>query len=161
MKLFLRLLINVATLLMVDTMLDSVQVNGIAAACIAALLLSIFNAVLRPLLILVTLPLNILSLGVFTLIINAFMFYLTAKLVPGFTVNGFWAAFWGALLFAIVNFVFNKLVKPGPGRVQVRTWRSHAPQQPQEQPRRGTVIDAEIVSEERAPQQSSGSLSGR
>lgn len=160
MQLLLRLLINVATLLMVDTMLESVQVNGLAAAFVAALLLSAFNAVLRPLLILVTLPLNILSLGVFTLIINAFMFYLTAKLVPGFTVNGFWAAFWGALLFSIVNFVFNQMVKPGPARVQVRSWRQPQPQREPEQPRRGTVIDAEVVSEERQPG-SGGSLTGR
>ncbi len=106
-----RLLVNALALVIVAYFLPGVHVTGFGAAIVAALILGIVNAILRPILILVTLPAVILTLGLFTLIINAITFYIVAHLHIGLTVDGFWSAFWGALLLAIVSFALSTLVK--------------------------------------------------
>ncbi len=110
--LFVRLLVNAVALLLVAYFVPGVHVNGFLAALLVALILGIVNTVLRPILILLSLPLEILTLGLFTLVINAALFYFVAKLHIGLSVDGFQAAFLGSLLLSIVSFVLSAFVRP-------------------------------------------------
>ncbi len=87
------------------------HVASFTAAIVAALILGIVNAVIRPVLIILTLPVVILTLGLFTLVINAITFYLVAHLHLGLTVDGFGSAFLGALVLTIVSFVLSSFFK--------------------------------------------------
>ena len=89
---------------------------------VAAILLGIVNAFVRPLLILLTLPFTIVTLGFFLLVVNAAMLALVAALLPGMHVTGFWAAFWGALIVSIVSWIGSILFGP-KGRIQVHVHR--------------------------------------
>ena len=94
----LRWLVLTAAVLTACWLLDGIRVNGIFPALLAAALLGILNAVFRPILILLTLPLNILTLGLFTFVINALMLMIVSAVIPGFDVRGFWTAVFGALI---------------------------------------------------------------
>lgn len=107
--------VNIIALMASAHLIAGVNVSGWQATVTAALILGLLNAFLRPIIIILTLPLNIFSLGIFTLFINGFMFYLAAKFVPGFTVAGFKSAFWAAILFSIVSFTLNFLLRPRLG----------------------------------------------
>jgi putative membrane protein len=111
-----RLIINALALLAVAYLIPGVHVSGIGAALVAALILGIVNAVLKPILIILSLPLEILTLGLFTLVINAALFYLVAKLGIGLSVHNFGAAFIGALVLSIVSFVLSSLVSATAGK---------------------------------------------
>ncbi len=87
-------------------LLPGVQVSGWLAALAVAVVLGLINAFIRPVLVLLTLPINILTLGLFTIVINAVLILLTSKIVPGFAVSGFW---WAAL-FSIVLFLINAVL---------------------------------------------------
>ena len=89
---------------------------------VAAVLLGIVNAFIRPLLILLTLPFTVVTLGLFLLVVNAAMLSLVAALLPGMHVAGFWAAFWGALVVSIVSWIGSMLFGP-KGRIEVRVHR--------------------------------------
>lgn len=89
---------------------------------VAAVLLGIVNAFIRPLLILLTLPFTVVTLGLFLLVVNAAMLGLVAALLPGMHVAGFWAAFWGALVVSIVSWIGSMLFGP-KGRIEVRVRR--------------------------------------
>ncbi len=90
-----------------------IHVTGPTAALIAALIFGVINAILRPILIVLTLPAVILTLGLFTLIINGFVFWLVAKVNIGFSVDNFWpSAVLGALVLSIISFILSHLVKP-------------------------------------------------
>ena len=82
---------------------------------LVVVLLSFFNAVLRPLLVLFTLPFILLSLGLGLVVINAWLFMLVGKLVTGFTVDGFWSAFFGAAIVGVTNFAMSRLIGRPPG----------------------------------------------
>jgi len=114
MRLLLLWLVNALSLLAVAYLLPTVTVASFYAAVITALLLAIVNTVIRPVLMLVTLPINILTLGLFTLVINALLFWFVASFVEGFRVAGFWAAFWGALLYSLVSTFASSLLVPRP-----------------------------------------------
>lgn len=111
MKILLRWLINTVAIMLMALYLPGIVVSGFYAALIAALVLGIINALIRPILVILTLPVNILTLGLFTLIINAFLFWFTATIVKGFEVAGFWPAFWGALIMWLVAWMTNWLLK--------------------------------------------------
>jgi len=87
-----------------------VTYTSAGALWVAALLLGLVNAVVRPILIFLTLPLTLITLGLFLLVINALMLMLVSALVKGFKVNGFWTAFWAAIFIAIVSFITNRLI---------------------------------------------------
>jgi putative membrane protein len=89
---------------------SGVSVDNWVTVFVAALVLGLLNAFLRPVLILLTLPVTLLTLGLFTLVINAFLFYLAAHLVRGFHVAGFWQAFVAALVFSGVSFLLNVFI---------------------------------------------------
>jgi putative membrane protein len=110
MGLLIRLVVNALALLAVAYLIPGVHVAGFVSALIAALILGIVNAFLKPILVILSLPLEILTLGLFTLVINAALFYLVAKLGLGLTVDNFGAAFLGALVLSIVSFILSSLV---------------------------------------------------
>lgn len=111
MKLFLRWLISAAALMLIAMYVPGIKIAGFYSALIAALIFGLINALIRPLAILLTLPVNILTLGLFTLVINALMFWLASTIVKGFYVSGFWPAFWGALIMWIVAWFTNMMLK--------------------------------------------------
>lgn len=98
-----RWIVNGAALLLVAYLYPGVQVGSFTAALIAALVLGLVNAVVRPILVILTLPVTILTLGIFLFVINALLFWLVAEVVPGFTVAGFLAALIGSLLFSVIT----------------------------------------------------------
>ncbi len=106
MSILLNWLISTIAIIISAYILPGIKVPNFTTAFIAALVLGILNAVIRPLLLLLTLPVNILTLGLFTLVINAVIILLVSSLVPEFQVNGFLSA----LLFAIVLSVINSLL---------------------------------------------------
>ena len=106
----LRWLVLTAAVLTASWLLDGIRVNGIFPAILAAALLGILNAVLRPLLILLTLPLNILTLGLFTFVINALMLMIVSAIIPGFDVRGFWTAVFGALIIGAASWLLNRFI---------------------------------------------------
>ena len=108
-KLMLVWLINTGALFAVPMLMSSVKINNLAVAFLAAAVMGLVNALLKPLLILLTLPVTILSLGLFLLIVNGLMFWLVAGLVPGFQVAGFWSAIGGAILFSIISWALSAL----------------------------------------------------
>lgn len=117
MRLLAVWLVNALSLLAVASLLPSVTVDSFYAAVVTALVLSVVNTVIRPLLVLVTLPISILTLGLFTLVINAMMFWFVASFVKGFHVAGFWSAFWGALFYSLISTAASWLLVP---RVYIR-----------------------------------------
>lgn len=111
MTLLLRWLINALVLLGIAYYVPGIRVAGFYAALIAALILGLVNAVIKPLIVFLTLPVNILTLGLFTFVINAFLFWFVATVVKGFEVTGFWPAFWGALIMSVVSWLLGSISK--------------------------------------------------
>jgi len=110
MKLILRWVINALALILIAYLVPGITVSSFYIALMAALFLGIVNAVIRPIIILFTLPVNILTLGLFTFVINAFMLWFVSSFVKGFDVAGFWPAFWGALIFWLVTWFSSSLL---------------------------------------------------
>lgn len=110
MYLLLRWLISALSVLAAAYIVPGVRVANFWSALIAALVIGLVNALIRPLIIILTLPVNILTLGLFTLVINALMFWLASSVVKGFDVANFGAAFWGALVFWLVSWIVNGLL---------------------------------------------------
>lgn len=113
----LRWFVLTAAVLAASWFLEGIHVAGLFSALAAAATLGILNAVLRPLILLLTLPVNILTLGLFTFVINAFMLQIVSGVIPGFTVRGFWTAVFGALIIGVVSWLLNGFVG-GRGRVE-------------------------------------------
>ncbi len=105
-----RWILNAVLLFIVAGLLGGLQINGFWAVVAAGLVLGLANAIIRPVLIIVSLPLNILTLGLFTFVVNALMIMLTGRLVGGFYVAGFWSAVWAAVLMAIFGGIISGLV---------------------------------------------------
>ena len=110
MNLILRLIVNAAALLIVAYFVPGVHVTGIVGAIIAAVVLGIVNAIIKPILVILSLPLEIITLGLFTFVINAVLFYIVGHLGIGLVVDGFVAAFIGAIVLSIVSFVLSSLL---------------------------------------------------
>lgn len=91
-------------------LMDGIHVNGVFAAFAAAAMLGILNAIFRPIALLITLPINILSFGLFTFIINAAMLKMASSLIAGFDVTGFWTAVFGSLFISIISFLINSFI---------------------------------------------------
>jgi putative membrane protein len=112
----LRWSINLLALVMAGSMINGIRIESIGMSVVAAGILGLVNAVIRPVVLILTLPINLLTLGLFTLVINALMLELVAAVVPGFIIEGFWAAFWGALVISVVSWLVNLFVG-GDGRM--------------------------------------------
>jgi putative membrane protein len=94
-----------------------IEVDGVLPLFFAAVVLGIFNAILRPLILLVTFPINLVTLGLFTFVINGAMLKLTSDVVRGFSIHGFWSAVVGALLLSVFSFLLNVFVSEN-GRIE-------------------------------------------
>ena len=110
-RLVLVWLINTVALVAVAYLMPSVTVSSFGAALIAALVLGLINAFVRPLLVLLTLPVTILTLGLFIFVLNGLLFWAVAEWVEGFAVGGFWSGVIGAILFSIVSWLLSALVQ--------------------------------------------------
>jgi putative membrane protein len=109
-------------------LLDGIRVSGFLSAVAAAAILGILNALFRPILLILTLPINILTFGLFTFVINALLLLLASGVIPGFEVRGFWAAVGGSIVISLVSWLLNSFIgergtvqyvdlrKTGPGR---------------------------------------------
>ncbi|MEI7620720.1 MAG: phage holin family protein [Candidatus Falkowbacteria bacterium] len=111
MKLIIRLLLNALALLAAPYIITGVNVSSFYTAIIAAIILGLVNAVIRPILILLTLPITILTLGLFTLVINSLLVLFVASFVKGFTVIGFWPAFFLSLFLWLTSWFTNLMLK--------------------------------------------------
>ena len=103
-------IINSLAILIVTYIVKGIQVASPITAIVVALVLGIINTFLRPFIILITLPINIFTLGLFTFFINGFLFYLVSKIVKGFIILGFWPAFFGSLLFSAISLFLSLMV---------------------------------------------------
>lgn len=112
-----RWLTLTAAIIVASYMIDGIRVTGVFSAIFAAAALGILNAFFRPIALILTLPINILSLGLFTFIINAVMLKMASGIIPGFDVHGFWAAVWGAFLISVVSWLLNAFIG-GRGTVE-------------------------------------------
>jgi putative membrane protein len=110
MRLLLTWLINAAALMALPFLMHSVTVTNIGAALVAALVLGLVNTIIRPVLVVLTLPVTLVSLGLFILVINALLFWLVAHLVEGFHVAGFWSAFLAAILYSVISWALSTLL---------------------------------------------------
>lgn len=110
MRLLITWLVNAAALFALPYLLESVHVDSFSAALIAALVLGLVNTLVRPILVLLTLPATVLTLGLFIFVINGLLFWSVANFVPGFHVAGFWSAVGGALLYSILSWAFATLL---------------------------------------------------
>ncbi|MEO7150099.1 MAG: phage holin family protein [Burkholderiaceae bacterium] len=107
MKILVRWLLLAAALLLVAHLYSGVQVTNFTSALIAALVLGLFNALLRPLLVLLTLPVTLITLGLFLFVINALMFYFAASVLQGFGVSSYLAALIGSLIYSVCGVVID------------------------------------------------------
>ena len=112
LSLLARWIVNAAALLLIAYLYPGVAVQSFFAAAVAALVLGLVNAVVRPILILLTLPVTILTLGLFLFVVNALMFWLVAEIVPGFGVSGFVAALVGSILYSLITLITSWLLFP-------------------------------------------------
>ena len=115
-----KLAINALALLIVDEMFARIWLDNTQVTIASAVVLALVNTYLRPLILALTLPVNLLTLGLFTLVINAAMLKLVSWLIPGFHVEGFWTAIGGALVISLISFLLNWFLNPGKVRLQVR-----------------------------------------
>jgi putative membrane protein len=111
MKLLLVWIVNTVALLAVAYLMPSVRVESFGAALIAAALLGLANAVVRPILLLLTLPVTVLTLGLFIFVINGLLFLGVAHLVHGFEVLGFWHAVGASIVFSLISWLLSSLVQ--------------------------------------------------
>ena len=112
MKLIVNWLLSTIALLVVAQLVPGIHVAGLMTALWAALIIGLVNATLGTLLKFLTLPISLLTLGIFLLVINALMLEFAAWFAPGFTISGFRAAFWGALVLSLLNMLFRWLAWP-------------------------------------------------
>lgn len=102
-----KLILNSLALIIADALVSGFAVKGFFSAMLAALVLGVVNTLIKPVLIVLTLPITFFTLGLFIFIINGLAFWFASWFVPGFTVYGFWGAFWGAIITSIVSWILN------------------------------------------------------
>lgn len=110
MRLLANWLVNAIALLAIPYLMHSVVINSFATALLVALVLGLINAVIRPVLLLLTLPVTLLTMGLFVFVINGLLFWGVAELVDGFQVAGFWSAVGGALLYSVISWTLSTLL---------------------------------------------------
>ena len=111
MTILIRWVVNALVLLGIAYFVPGIMVGSFYNALIIAVVLAIINILIKPVLVLLTLPINIVTLGLFTLVINALLFWFAATIVKGFEVQGFMAAFLGSLIFTVITSITHKYIK--------------------------------------------------
>jgi putative membrane protein len=112
MRLLITWLVNALALLALPYLFTSIHVDTFVTALVAALVLGLINTLIRPVLILLTLPATLLTLGLFIFVINGLLFWFAGSFVKGFTVDGFWAAVFGAIVYSLISWALSALVMP-------------------------------------------------
>jgi putative membrane protein len=112
LRLILRTLVRMAGLWLAEKFVPGVEITDTTTLIVAALIMGVVNAVIRPVVLLLTLPVTFLTLGLFLLVVNAAMFSLTAYVLEGFSVGGFWPALFGAIVMGVVNWVGQMVIGP-------------------------------------------------
>ena len=123
-QLLIHWLVNSLGLLIVSKAIKGIEFHGeglgaVISVLAAGAVLGLVNVAIKPLLLILTLPINILSLGLFTLVVNAACMGLVSYVVDGFAVSGFWAACWGALLFSLISMLLNGIMLVGGFKVKI------------------------------------------
>lgn len=108
--LVIRWLILTVAIMVTSYMLDGIRVSGFFSALLAAAILGVLNTLFRPVLIILTLPINILSLGLFTFVINAMLLMMVSGVISGFMIKDFWSALWGSLLISLVSALLSSFI---------------------------------------------------
>jgi len=111
-KWLVKLILNSFALIIADALVTGFAIRGFFSAMLAAMVLGVVNTLIRPVLIILTLPITFFTLGLFIFIINGIAFLMASWFVPGFTVYGFWGAFWGAIITSIVSWALNGIFQP-------------------------------------------------
>ena len=117
-----RLFLNALALLIVSTVIPGIEVRGVLPALSAAFFLGVVNAVVRPVLVILTLPLTIMTLGLFIPLLNAALLKLVSLMIQGFEVHGFWSAVFGAILLSLISGLLSLFINDR-GRVEVMSRR--------------------------------------
>ena len=112
MRLLLTWLINAIALIALPYVVSSITVDSFLTALLVAIVLGFVNAIIRPILVILTLPVTILTLGIFILVINGLLFWAVGSFWPGFHVNGFWAGVFGAIVYSIISWILSAIVMP-------------------------------------------------
>ena len=120
MGFLIRVLLNAAAILFVGQIVPGVEISGLVAALGAGLVLGLVNAVVRPILLILTLPLTLVTLGLFIFALNAFCFLFTSYLVKGFVIHGFWPALLGSILVSVVSWLLTTFISDR-GRITLIT----------------------------------------
>jgi putative membrane protein len=107
----LKILVNAAALWVAASLVSGISVDAVGTLLLAALVFGLVNTFIKPLAMLLTLPVTILTLGLFALVVNAALLALTAALVPGFSISGFWAALFGAIIVSLVGALLGGIAK--------------------------------------------------
>ncbi len=105
-------ILNALALLAVAYLMPTIQVASVGTALLAALVLGLVNTLVRPLLIILTLPVTLLTLGLFLLVINGLLFWAVGSFLAGFTVASFWSGFFGAILYSLISWLLSAIIKP-------------------------------------------------
>jgi putative membrane protein len=113
MKLLLVWLINAAALFALPYIFDSIKVESFYTALIVALILGLINTLIRPILLVLTLPITILTLGLFIFVLNGLLLWFVASFVQGFTIAGFWPAVFGAIVYSLISWAASALLLGG------------------------------------------------
>jgi putative membrane protein len=124
--LLIRFVVTGTAVLLTAEIVPGIEVEGPSAGIAVVILLALLNALVRPVLYLLSLPFIILTLGLFMVVINALLLQLVSFLVKGFVVEGFWPAFWGAVLISVVSSILNLFISED-GRVEIVIHRSKPP----------------------------------
>jgi putative membrane protein len=127
MGFFIRVLINALAIYFAAAIVPGIELSGVMAALGSGLVLGLVNAVVRPILIVMTLPFTLLTLGLFLFVLNGLCLWLTSLLVKGFEVNGFWAAVFGSILVSVVSWLLTTTVSDRGQIVVIRHWRGAGP----------------------------------
>ncbi len=109
MNLILKWIIFALLIMLIAWVIPGINITGFASALIVVLVMSIVNLFVRPLINLISLPLNVLTFGLFSLVINTLLFLLIAKFSPGFQIEGFWSGFFGALILSVATPLIDKI----------------------------------------------------
>ena len=117
MGILIRWVILTTSIIMASYLLEGIHISGFFSAFFAAAALGILNALFRPVLLILTLPINVLTLGLFTFIINALMLKMASGIIPGFEVHGFWTAVIGSLIISAISWLLNSFISDR-GRVE-------------------------------------------
>ena len=116
-----RWAVTTVAVMVASSLLHGIRYDSVAALIGAALLLGIFNAFVRPVLLILSAPLILVTLGFFILVVNALLLLLVPSIVSGFHVDGFWSAFWGAIIISVISWLLSAFFRGSDGRIHVLT----------------------------------------